>query len=247
MERSSDVVVIRGKSYYLHTVEAGQTLYSICKAYGADVEEVKALNEKADNALSLYEVLKIPFVEQQAEAKAQEAEKPFVQRDGKYYYHRVEKGETIYSIARRYGMRPRRLLKHNPDYSTNQPLAIGAVVRLPLEEIDPALLVEVKAAEVKVEGGSEEKQAEEVTVVARDFTKIFASMDTYYAYLKRGGRLKVLRKSRLVAVCINPTAPNGFRMDSDTLREALERSLGIPVYDVKRMEEMETKRLCPCC
>lgn len=93
----------------------------------------------------------------------------------------------------------------------------------------------------------QQKQAEEVTVVARDFTKIFASMDTYYAYLKRGGRLKVLRKSRLVAVCINPTAPNGFRMDSDTLREALERSLGIPVYDVKRMEEMENKRLCPCC
>ena len=171
VERSSDVVVIRGKSYYLHTVEAGQTLYSICKAYGADVEEVKALNEKADNALSLYEVLKIPFVEQQAEAKAQEAEKPFVQRDGKYYYHRVEKGETIYSIARRYGMRPRRLLKHNPDYSTNQPLAIGAVVRLPLEEIDPALLVEVKAAEVKVEGGSEEKQAEEVTAEVPTITK----------------------------------------------------------------------------
>ena len=150
VERSSDVVVIRGKSYYLHTVEAGQTLYSICKAYGADVEEVKALNEKADNALSLYEVLKIPFVEQQAEAKAQEAEKPFVQRDGKYYYHRVEKGETIYSIA---------------------PLAIGAVVRLPLEEIDPALLVEVKAAEVKVEGGNEEKQAEEVTAEVPTITK----------------------------------------------------------------------------
>ena len=127
------VLYAEGSRRYLESLST-YTRRRMTQAGRADVEEVKALNEKADNALSLYEVLKIPFVEQQAEAKAQEAEKPFVQRDGTSYYHRVEKGETIYSIARRYGMRPRRLLKHNPDYSTNQPLAIGAVVRLPLEE-----------------------------------------------------------------------------------------------------------------
>ena len=61
--KSNDIVVIRGKSYYLHTVQPGQTLYSICKAYGANIDEVKSLNDKKDNALSLYEVLKVPYTD----------------------------------------------------------------------------------------------------------------------------------------------------------------------------------------
>ena len=78
--KSNDIVVIRGKSYYLHTVQPGQTLYSICKAYGANIDEVKSLNDKKDNALSLYEVLKVPYTD------------PFVQQDDKFYYHKVVKG-----------------------------------------------------------------------------------------------------------------------------------------------------------
>lgn len=122
--RSTDIVVIRGKSYYLHTVQPGQTLYSISKAYDINVEELKKLNDKKDNNLSLYEVLKVPFVE------------TFVQQDDKYYYHRVVKGETLYSIARRYGLKIKKLLKHNEEFSHNEPVAVGAVVRLPLKEID---------------------------------------------------------------------------------------------------------------
>ena len=128
--KSNDIVVIRGKSYYLHTVQPGQTLYSICKAYGANIDEVKRLNDKKDNALSLYEVLKVPYTD------------PFVQQDDKFYYHKVVKGETFYSIARLYKIKPKRLLKFNEGYAQNQPLAVGAVVKLPLAEIDLSVLGE---------------------------------------------------------------------------------------------------------
>ena len=128
--KSNDIVVIRGKSYYLHTVQPGQTLYSICKAYGANIDEVKSLNDKKDNALSLYEVLKVPYTD------------PFVQQDDKFYYHKVVKGETFYSIARLYKIKPKRLLKFNEGYAQNQPLAVGAVVKLPLAEIDLSVLGE---------------------------------------------------------------------------------------------------------
>ena len=63
VHKSTDIVVIKGKSYYLHVVEDGQTLYSICKAYGVDINAVKELNGKQDNAISMFEVLKIPYVE----------------------------------------------------------------------------------------------------------------------------------------------------------------------------------------
>lgn len=132
IKKSSDVVVIKGKSYYLHTVEAGQTLFSISKAYGVDVNELRMLNYKKDNSLSLYEVLKVPYVE------------PFVQKDNTYYYHKVKKGETLYSISRQFDIKPRRILKFNEQYSHNEPLSIGAVVRLPLDEIDRSALERVE-------------------------------------------------------------------------------------------------------
>lgn len=124
IQKSTEIVVIRGESYYLHTVLPGQTLYSICKAYNVSVDELKKLNDKKEDKLSLYEVLKVPFVESS------------VQQDNKYYYHKVLKGETLYSIARHYGMKPKKLIKHNANYSTYRPLAVGAIVKVPLNDMD---------------------------------------------------------------------------------------------------------------
>lgn len=154
IKKSSDLVVIKGKSYYLHTVGTGQTLYSISKAYGVDVEQLKELNGKKDNTLSLYEVLKVPYTD------------PFVQQDAKYYYHKVKKGETLYSISRLYEVKPRRILKENGQYKENEPLAIGAVVRLPLDEINP---LAIKAAVKKEEGG---KMPEPAKLVAAAEVKV---------------------------------------------------------------------------
>lgn len=126
--RSAEVAVIQGKSFYLHIVQPGQTLYAISKAYGVGMEELKKLNGKKDDSLSLYEVLKVPLVE------------TFVRQDSKYYYHRVAKGETLYSIARHYGLKIKQLLRHNGQFAHNVPVHVGEVVRLPLKEINPAVL-----------------------------------------------------------------------------------------------------------
>ena len=82
----------------------------------------------------------------------------------------------------------------------------------------------------------QQKNAAELTLVIRDFTKMFATMEAYYAYLKKGGRVEVLHSSKLLAVCVNPLAPNGYRLDSDELREAIQTSLGVPAYDVRKMD-----------
>ena len=42
----------------------------------------------------------------------------------------------------------------------------------------------------------------------------------------------VLQKSKLIAVCVNPTAPNGYVLDSDILCRKLEEALKLPVYDI---------------
>lgn len=71
-----------------------------------------------------------------------------------------------------------------------------------------------------------------LTLLVRDFTKIFVSEPAFRNFVRRGGSIKVLQRSNLIAVCVNPTAPNGIVLDSDILCEKLERAIGLPVYDI---------------
>lgn len=80
-----------------------------------------------------------------------------------------------------------------------------------------------------------QKNISDIVLIVKDFTKIFVSQEAYLAFLKKGGTLKVLLQTKLMAVCINPVAPNGFVLDSDKLKSAMTESLQIPVYDVKKM------------
>ncbi|MEF9986974.1 MAG: hypothetical protein RSC28_07815 [Bacteroidales bacterium] len=76
------------------------------------------------------------------------------------------------------------------------------------------------------------KEVKEIVLVVRDFTKIFVTEPNYRAFIKRGGRIRVLQKSKLIAVCVNPIAPNGYVLDSDLLCRKLEEAIKLPVYDI---------------
>lgn len=79
---------------------------------------------------------------------------------------------------------------------------------------------------------SDSKNIRNVTLVVKDFTKIFVSETAYRVFCNRGGKIMVLQKSKLIAVCVNPTAPNGYVLDSDILCRKLEEALKLPVYDI---------------
>ncbi len=74
-----------------------------------------------------------------------------------------------------------------------------------------------------------------IEIIVSDFTKIFVSPAIYYSFIKRGGKVSVLQKTTLIAICINPTSPDGYNLNSDELKQALERKLSIPIYDVKKL------------
>ncbi len=81
-----------------------------------------------------------------------------------------------------------------------------------------------------------QKQIEKIRLIVRDFTKIFSSAETYYAFVKKGGKISVLNKTKLLALTINPTSPNHYKLNSHKLKQALEDRLQVPVYDVRKME-----------
>ena len=73
----------------------------------------------------------------------------------------------------------------------------------------------------------------ETEVVVRDFTKIFLTPMTYNSFVNGKRKITVLQKSKLIAVCVNPTSPNGIILDSEKLCNALSEAIKLPVYDLR--------------
>lgn len=76
----------------------------------------------------------------------------------------------------------------------------------------------------------------ETVIIVKDFTKIFISPEKYSAFTSKGGKIMVLLKTNLIAICVNPISPEGYVLDSAKLRRDLEKAINIPVYDIKSLE-----------
>lgn len=73
----------------------------------------------------------------------------------------------------------------------------------------------------------------ETEIVVRDFTKIFLTPMTYNSFVNGKRKITVLQKSKLIAVCVNPTSPNGIILDSEKLCRTLSEAIKLPVYDLR--------------
>ena len=98
-----------GAEVNYYTVKAGDTLYGIANKYGISVDELKTANNLSSNTLTIGNVLLIPQVE--------EPETP----DENIYT--VKSGDTLYSIANKYGMTVNELKALNN--LTSNTLSIG--------------------------------------------------------------------------------------------------------------------------
>lgn len=80
------------------------------------------------------------------------------------------------------------------------------------------------------------KVFKETEIVVTDFTKIFLTPILYRTFVKGGGKISVMMKSKLIAVTVNPTAPNGMVLDSDKLCKTMSEAIKLPVYDLKKCD-----------
>lgn len=71
-----------------------------------------------------------------------------------------------------------------------------------------------------------------IRLIVKDFTKIFVSPYVLHGFQHKGGQLMVLKRPKLLAICINPTSPTGFNVNSQQLRDALQERMCVPVVDV---------------
>ncbi len=91
-----------------HTVVPGETLYSISRQYNVSVDEIKALNNLSSNEISIGQTLRITDQPSRVELPVAEGTKKNTAS-----VHTVKPGETLYSIARNYGVTPEDLKQWN--------------------------------------------------------------------------------------------------------------------------------------
>ncbi len=80
----------------VHAVQKGETLFSIAENYGVNIAKLKGLNDISNDNIKVGQKLIIPGNEEQI-AKNDE-------KETKYLKHRVRRGESLYGIARDYGV-----------------------------------------------------------------------------------------------------------------------------------------------
>jgi len=77
-----------------------------------------------------------------------------------------------------------------------------------------------------------EENVSEIKLIVRDFSKIFVEPATFKKFIRRGGEIYVLHQAKLLAICTNPTSPEGYNYEPELLRSSIQKELNIPVFDV---------------
>lgn len=116
----------------MHTVRAGETLYSISRAYGLSVDALREANIDLVEPLRVGATLKVP-----ASGEA----------DG--IFHTIQAGETLYSLSKKYGVSQDELTKANPGLSTES-FRAGATLKIPVSRF---ALTKVDTVASKVASG----------------------------------------------------------------------------------------------
>lgn len=74
-------------------------------------------------------------------------------------------------------------------------------------------------------------------LIIRDFTRLFVSGRAMRNFLGSGKGLHCLNRAQLLAVTFNPQSPNGYKMHSKEMCGRLSQALGLPVFDIKKVDE----------
>lgn len=112
----------QNSDFFIHTVNKGQTLYSISRMYQTTVKEIIDLNPECVNKLSIGQKIKIrqnkKLTQQQDSINNGER------------YHTIQPGETLYRLGQKYGITPQEICEANPGLSISN-FRSGEVILIP--------------------------------------------------------------------------------------------------------------------
>lgn len=123
IQKSKISTTVGGAKFFLHTVEKGQTLFAISKAYEISLNDIIMENPEAIDGIKPGQVLKVPV------KKPKKIEPSLPTEDENYKIHKVEAGQTLYSIAKQYKTSVDKLKLANPELKDG--LKGGQLLKIP--------------------------------------------------------------------------------------------------------------------
>lgn len=167
--------VAANENQIIHTVQQGETLWSIARKYGVNPKDVTAANAEKGNSLSIGDKIIIPI----SDAVKKDETTPIVDvpvnplenPEDSIILHKVKKGETMYGIASQYGVTQQAILAANEDLADG--LKKGMKIRIPLKrkviiqpEVQDVVVVDTNKIEAVVDTIIANSREEEVYDIA---------------------------------------------------------------------------------
>ncbi|RPJ41586.1 MAG: peptidoglycan endopeptidase [Deltaproteobacteria bacterium] len=219
-----------------HIVKPGESLYTIGKKYHVNTEEILAANQLSSETIRVGQKIVVPGVEAKRENSVtknvppSEGEAAEVSKVPKM--HKVKKGETLASIAKKYGLEAAELKEINE--LKGPKLKAGQVIRLRLEEEEEDFGAEKTGSDKTPAGKQEilsfvpghgflmgEKNRELLGRVAKSFMG--------FRYLRGGSTVNgmdcssyVQRVYKIFGIDLPRTAREQFRMGYVVAKNALQ-------------------------
>lgn len=114
------VMAQENQSYFLHTIEKGQSLYSIASMYGVTQADIIRLNPGSDDKIYAGQTLRIPRGVANTETET---------------YHTIAPDETLYRLTVKYNTTAKAICDANPGLSADN-FRIGQVIRIPAAQAE---------------------------------------------------------------------------------------------------------------
>ncbi|MDA3818113.1 MAG: LysM peptidoglycan-binding domain-containing protein, partial [Prolixibacteraceae bacterium] len=129
---ASEIVTVDNKQFILHKVEKGETIFSLCQQFNVEQKELVAANPQLIFGLKEGDTIKIPYYREEEKEVGDQVIVHQVDSDGvDLKYHVVARGETVYSLARKYNIFIEAFYRFNPE--AKKELLENEIVRIPLD------------------------------------------------------------------------------------------------------------------
>ncbi|GCD77071.1 hypothetical protein JCM31826_05530 [Thermaurantimonas aggregans] len=118
-----------------HRVKPGESLYSIARIYQLSVADLLNFNQISDSIIKPGQLLRVlpPAKNGKSSITASQAQNGSTSADSvRFTMHRVEEGETLSALARKYGIKVDDIERYNPELK-QMPLKVGMLLLIPIK------------------------------------------------------------------------------------------------------------------
>jgi LysM repeat protein len=129
IKKSTKTQTIEGVKYYLHSVEKGQTIYSICSVYGLTKNDLILENPELISGIKEGQELKIPSRDKSNLQTTDPEREQKINSVGSYIEHKVEPKQTLYAISKLYNISMDEVVRFNPELEAG--LKTGQIIKIP--------------------------------------------------------------------------------------------------------------------